>query len=61
MKRFPCTVPWLDGRPLINATGSTEAEAKANIGLLDLTDEELKRVEFVDAELAVDRRETADA
>ena len=41
---YACFVPWLDQRPLINATGSTESECEANLTMLDLTDEELNRV-----------------
>jgi hypothetical protein len=54
MKRFYCTVPWLDGRPLINAAGPTEEEARANVKLLNLSDMEKERVIFLDAELSVD-------
>lgn len=41
---FQCFVPWLDQRPLINATGSNENECHVNLTMLDLSDEELQRV-----------------
>lgn len=42
-----CVVPYLDGKPLVNAVGSNETECHANLGLLDLTDQELNRVELI--------------
>lgn len=45
--RAGCLVPTLDGRLLVNAVGSTEAECHANLSLLDLADAELKRVVII--------------
>ena len=52
-KKFSCLVPWLDGRPLINAVGTSESEVLANVGLLDLTDKQFNRIEVRDGELSV--------
>ncbi|WP_408601469.1 hypothetical protein [Pseudomonas sp. PLMAX] len=49
MAEHPCCVPWLDGRPLINAIGTNETECHANLSLLDLSDDELLRVVFLQA------------
>lgn len=43
-KAYDCLVPWLDGRPLVNAVGTSEAECQANLAMLDLDDDDLKRV-----------------
>lgn len=53
MKTFDCYAPWLNGRPLINAVGSSETECHANLGLLDLSDEDLQRVEIRSAKLQI--------
>lgn len=42
-----CIVPVLDGQPLINAIGSNDNECHANLALIDLTDDELQRVELI--------------
>ena len=52
MKKEVC-VPVVDGRILENATGSNGAECAANLDLVDLTDEELQRVEFRRAILSI--------
>lgn len=38
-----------DGRPLINAVGSSENECHANLTMIDLSDEELQRVQILPA------------
>ncbi len=53
MKKFVCAVPWLDGRPVISAVASTEREALVNVNHLNLTDEQLQRIEIREGELAV--------
>lgn len=52
-KSHECIVPWLDGKPLINAVGTSEAECQANLSLLNLDDEELKRVKLKTGSLQV--------
>lgn len=54
---FSCFVPWLDQRPLINATGSNENECQANLFMLDLSDEELQRVVIKPAKLTIENME----
>ncbi len=53
MKKFVCAVPWLDGRPLMNAIASTEQEVWASIDHLPLSNEQRLRVEIREGELAV--------
>lgn len=53
MKRFSCTVPWLNGRPLISCTGATEQEALENLKRLALSDEQRSQIELCEADLAV--------
>ncbi|ELG7184128.1 TPA: hypothetical protein ACP3ZG_000543 [Pseudomonas aeruginosa] len=49
MTEFECFLPWVDGRPLINAVGSSENECHANLTMIDLSDEELQRVQILPA------------
>lgn len=52
---YPCCVPWLDGRPLINAIGTNDTECHVNLSLLDLSDDELKRVAILPAKVNFER------
>lgn len=51
---YPCCVPWIDGRPLINAVGTNETECHVNLSLLDLSDDELQRVVILSAALKIE-------
>lgn len=50
---YPCCVPWIDGRPLINAVGTNETECHVNLSLLDLSDDELQRVVILSAAINI--------
>lgn len=49
---YPCFVPWLDQRPLINAIDPNENECHVNLSMLDLSNEELHRVVIKPAKLS---------
>lgn len=50
----PVVVPVADNRPLLNAVGTTEAEAAANAALIDLTESERKSLHFRRGTLLLD-------
>ncbi|HBO5516219.1 TPA: hypothetical protein L4559_005147 [Pseudomonas aeruginosa] len=49
MTELECFLPWVDGRPLINAVGISEAECHANLTMIDLSDAEFQRVQILPA------------
>lgn len=53
-QEYRVVVPVIGDRVLVNAVGSDETEATVNLDLIDLTDAELRAVEFRAARLVLE-------
>lgn len=54
MRELKVTVPVLDGCPLVNAIGSNENEATVNLDSILESNEQWKRVKYIEARLVFD-------
>lgn len=43
---YECLVPWVNGEPVLNAIGTSEADCRANLSLIDLSELERMNASF---------------